>query len=364
MATAANQFRPDYAMLPGSILEERLAVAGISPTEFAVRCGLSPTLISEIIAGTAPLQPDTALQFEKVLGVAANVWLGLESEYQLGRAREAEARAAVAALPWASAFPVRMLVKRGCFESPVSDLHAVRKLLTFFRVGTVEAWIACYGLAGVEYRRSGKFRRKEAALATWLRLGEISAEGQACREYNPTRFEHAVREIRRLTREPIVEAVRQAERLCNEGGVALALVPPLPRLETSALAWWMSLQRVAILLTPERHRTEDHFWFSFFHEAARILLLGKKDPFFDDTSDTGDEQETDTHAWASDILVPRAAWEEFVSTSPRSAEDVSSFAEQQGIAPGIVVALLQVKGHLPRRQLNDLKVRLDWKSLQ
>ena len=62
MATADNQYRPDYAVPPGWVLEERLESQGMSQAEFARRCGRSPKLISEIIAGKAPLEPQTALQ--------------------------------------------------------------------------------------------------------------------------------------------------------------------------------------------------------------------------------------------------------------------------------------------------------------
>ena len=67
MARATNQYRPDYAVPPGWVLEEHLEAHGISHAEFARRCGRSPKLISEVIAGKAPLEPETALQFEKVL---------------------------------------------------------------------------------------------------------------------------------------------------------------------------------------------------------------------------------------------------------------------------------------------------------
>lgn len=48
------------------------------------------TIISEIIAGKASLEPHTALQFEKVLGVDASIWLGIESNYRLFEARKSE----------------------------------------------------------------------------------------------------------------------------------------------------------------------------------------------------------------------------------------------------------------------------------
>ena len=356
MATATNQFSPDYAVPPGWILAERLEVEGISHAEFARRCGRSPKLISEIISGKAPLEPGTALQFEKVLGVDASIWLGIESEYQLYRAREAEAQNAAASAEWVKAFPVRDLVRRGCFQRPKSDIDAVSKLLTFFRVGSVDAWTARYGLANVAYRHSPKFRSDEAALATWLRLGEIEAEGQECEEYNGSRFKQAVRTIRGLTREPIVSALQQTQRLCNETGVALVLVRPLPRTALSGAAWWLSPRKAVIQLTA-RHKSDDHLWFSFFHEAAHILLHSKKGVFVDEANGHDAELEAEANDWASNTLIPLPAWQQFVATSPRSASVVTAFAEEQGIAPGIVVGMLQHKRHLPWTHLNGLKVR-------
>lgn len=87
MATVTNQYRPDHPVPPGWVLEERLEVQGISHADFAHRCGCPPKLIREIIAGKAPVRPETALQFEKVLGVDASIWLGIDSDYRLQKAR-------------------------------------------------------------------------------------------------------------------------------------------------------------------------------------------------------------------------------------------------------------------------------------
>ena len=87
---AINQYRPDYAVPPGWVLEERLEVQGISQAEFARLCGCSAKLISEIVSGKAPLEPETARQFEKVLGVDASIWLGIEDAYKTHRSQETE----------------------------------------------------------------------------------------------------------------------------------------------------------------------------------------------------------------------------------------------------------------------------------
>ena len=83
MAVETNEYRPDYAVPPGWVLEERLEAHSISQAEFARRCGRSPKMISEIISGKASLEPATALQFERVLGVDASLWLGIEAAYRL-----------------------------------------------------------------------------------------------------------------------------------------------------------------------------------------------------------------------------------------------------------------------------------------
>ena len=363
MANPTNQYSPDYAVPPGWVLEERLAVQGLSHADFARRCGRSSKLISEIISGKAPLEPETALQFEKVLDVDASVWLGLESNYKLYRARENEAEDAAASSEWVRAFPVGELVTRGVLQRPKSEADAVNKLLSFFRVGSISAWTARYGRANVAYRHSPSFKSDEAALATWLRLGELEAEHQDCADYGRSRFTKAAKQVRSLTREEVGEALQRATELCNQAGVALALVQPLPKTALSGAAWWLSPRKAVIQLSA-RHKSDDHLWFSFFHEAAHILLHSKKSVFVDEATGDGNDIEAEANQWAASTLVPRREWERFVATSPRSKQAVRTFAGQQGIAPGIVVGMLQHAGLIPWSYLNGLKNRLEWRNAE
>ena len=87
---SAYRYEPDYAVPPGWVLKECLDAQGITPAELARRSGRPAKLISEIVAGKASIEPKTALQFEKVLGVDADIWLGIEKDFRLHRARAAE----------------------------------------------------------------------------------------------------------------------------------------------------------------------------------------------------------------------------------------------------------------------------------
>ena len=59
----------------------------MSQSELARRTKRPIRAINEIIKGDKSLTPATALQLEKALGVPAHIWTGLESRYQLIRAR-------------------------------------------------------------------------------------------------------------------------------------------------------------------------------------------------------------------------------------------------------------------------------------
>lgn len=359
MTAPVNAYRPDYAVSPGAILAERLEARGASQADFARRCGRSPKLISEIIGGKAPVEPETALQFEKVTGVAAHVWLGIEADYRLHQKRKAQAGQAEKSVEWAKRFPVAVLVKRGAMDKPSSPGDKVSALLSFFGVASVEAWSVKYGSANVSYRHSPSFTSDECSLATWRRLGEAEAERQTCAEHQKPRFKQALAEIRGFTRKPFEEALRGARERCNKSGVVLAAIPPLPKTAISGAAWWLSSKKAIIALSA-RHKTDDHLWFTLFHEAAHILLHGKRDIFVDSKRNDADGQEAEANEWASDFLVPSEAWERFVADGPKTIPVIRRFAKEQGIAPSIVVGRLQHEKRLPWNRLNSLKNRLEW----
>ena len=362
MTTLANQYKPDYAVPPGWVLKDYLEAWDISQAEFARRCGRSPKLISEIVAGIAPIAPETALQFEKVLDLAASVWIGIEADYQLHKAQEAEARKLANYIQWSKKFPIQELVKRGVIGKPLSNVDAVSKLLFFFGVASLDSWENKYGTANIAYRHSPSFSSDASALATWLRLGGIQAMREDCADYNQFRFKQALKQIRQLTRTPIAEALEKARKLCNSSGVALAIVKPLPKTALSGAAWWLSARKAVIQLSA-RHLRDDQLWFSLFHEAAHILFHSKKDVYINVNLNNQKITDLDGEAdkWATDFLIPRYDWREFIKSSKFSASIIQQFAEEQEIAPGIIVGRLQHEHLIPwRSSLNRLKVQLQW----
>lgn len=112
-----------------------------------------------------------------------------------------------------------------------------------------------------------------------------------------------------------------------------------------------------MLLLSLRYRSDDHLWFTVFHELGH-LVLHSGGAFVDEDSNAGDEHEIEADLFASEAIIPPARDSELLALPPRH-RDVTRFAVSIGIAPGLVVGQLQHRGLLPRDRLNFLKRKFD-----
>src|SRR2546427_13260997 len=108
-----NQYVPDTVSAPGETLEEVLESRGMSQAELAERTGPPKKTISEIVKGKAAITPETALQFERVLGIPAGFWIAREQSYRESLARAREALEFEKQADWLDQVPYRAMVKLG-----------------------------------------------------------------------------------------------------------------------------------------------------------------------------------------------------------------------------------------------------------
>lgn len=351
-------FQPDYTVSPGEILAEYLETVGMSQRDLALRTGLTPKTINEIVNAKAPVTAETALKLERVLGRPAHFWQNLESLYQEVRAREAERDRLQAGLDWLKRVPVSDLTKQGWLprlKDPVEQLDAV---LRFFGVNAVEQWQAMWEGHQVAYRQSARFEAHPEAVSAWLRQGERLAQGMRCAPYDKARFQAALLEIRSLTRQPPEAFQQRLIDLCAAAGVALAFVPELPRTGVSGATRWLSPDKALIQLSL-RYKSDDHLWFTFFHEAGHVLLHGKKEVFIEGNGLDG-EKEAEANRYAADALIPPVKLRALLAVGRPTLAQVEAFAVEIGIAPGIVVGRLQKEGVYDHKIGNGLKRRFCW----
>jgi transcriptional regulator with XRE-family HTH domain len=128
----------------------------------------------------------------------------------------------------------------------------------------------------------------------------------------------------------------------------------------SGITKWFGPGRALVMLS-FRYKSNDHFWFTLFHELAHLLFHGKKLLFLEGWEDGLQmEQEAEADAWASNILIPANETKDLKILGDDSVK-ITEFACRLGIAPGIVVGRLQREGLIPWASgLNHLKVRYEW----
>ncbi|MGC2444632.1 HigA family addiction module antitoxin [Candidatus Binatus sp.] len=74
---------------PGKVLYEDFVVpTGISIHRLAMDLRVPANRIAEIVKGERAISADTALRLARYLGTSAEFWLGLQSDYDLEKAKD------------------------------------------------------------------------------------------------------------------------------------------------------------------------------------------------------------------------------------------------------------------------------------
>lgn len=74
---------------PGEVLlEDFLKPMGISQYRLAKDIGVLPRRINEIVHGKRAITADTALRLARYFGTSVEVWMGLQADYDVEKARE------------------------------------------------------------------------------------------------------------------------------------------------------------------------------------------------------------------------------------------------------------------------------------
>lgn len=209
------------------------------------------------------------------------------------------------------------------------------------------------------FRASQKCERHSSSVGAWLRQGERKAEEIRCQEYDKQVFKQTLSTLRELTTEPDPKRfIPKLKENCSKAGVAVVVEPAPKGCPASGATRWLMPEK-ALLMLSVRHKSNDHFWFSFFHEAGHLLLHGKKLLFIEVEGEFDGKMEDEADEFARDILIPPSVASQ-LSTLPKTTEAVTRLAKRIGIAPGIVVGRMQKEELLPWTHLNGLKVRYAW----
>jgi len=361
-----TQLISDLPVPPGEYLQEVVDELGVTQADLARRMGRPAQAINEIIKGEKAITPETALQLEQVVGVAAHIWTGLETKFQLVKARQRaqtqQEEEANSLKHWLQGLSYPVLAKfAGLAEAtkPVDKVREIRGYLGLSSLNNLE------GVAALRpaFRQSRQVDVSQLGLAVWLRRAERVAQAMDTADFGRTRLLDCLPGIRAMTNQPpeiFGPALRDQLAAC---GVAFIMQKSLPKTGVQGATFWLTPRKAVLVLTI-RGAWADMFWFSLFHELGHLVLHGKNRTFLEDDSNDPDlrELESAADAFAADRLIPANDFEAFLGETGGhfSKIAVRTFAEHVGIDPGIVVGRLQHRNLVQPRVLKGLRGRFVW----
>ena len=375
-------YHSNYAIHPGSTLEDELNYLGISQVELATRSGLTKKHINEIINKKASISPETALKFEKVLGLKASFWLAYQRNYDEATARieaDSHLEKEIKLLPeFKETF--KELTRIGVLpaiqwkKSSFSDI--VSALLSFF--GTVSLSLvqdsnlsAAYKKGTVAERASSRLRRTNDRsvlrvhedheddenaeigvqqqchngkninhnnIAAWLRLGQLKAQRTETLEFNEKQLKKRLEEIKALsTLDEPLKFLPRIEKILADCGVVLVCAPYLKNTYTQGATQWVKTDKAFIILKTT-NQSADKFWFNLFHEIGHILKHGSSKTFIDleDKHDSKEEQEADL--FAGNLLLPE--FDEALHNKKLSRAEIEKVAKKYKVSNSIIAGRL------------------------
>jgi HTH-type transcriptional regulator / antitoxin HigA len=332
---------------PGDTILETIEYLKMNQAELAERMGKTASKINDIISGKEPITVNTALQLERVLGIQAQFWLNREALYREKLARIEQEEFLDQCKEWLKQQPVKELISLGYIKAEKAGPQMVNECLQFYGVVSPNQWETIYinDYAATSFRKSSAHATALGSMAAWLRIGELELQKIKIPEFSKDNFKKSLDLIKTIAKDHPEDFAIKLRDICFQVGVAIVYSMSLPKAPISGAARWIGGQ--PLIQITDRYKTNDHFWFTFFHEAAHILLHGKKDVFIEEFDGVENNQvkEDEANEYSGNMLLPKSAIENLPGTITEM--DVRQLARQYNTHPGIVVGRLQKLNLVP-----------------
>jgi len=337
----------------------------IDSTELADALGLSMDDFSSLIEGQRRLTEGDAVILADHLGSTARFWLARDKAYVLDMARLGDDSSSDAEASWLASMPAASMRKFGWVPKGIKGKNKLKdEMLAFFGCSTLREWGHHYssGIGAVAFRTSLSLASDGMATLVWLRAGELAVAQRDVPRFDLAAFKKMLPALKKLSafKRPSSFMPRLVEA-CQSVGVSLVTARTPDGCRASGASWFNGDGKPVILLS-FRHMAEDHFWFTFFHEAAHIVLHGKNHIDGEGAQMMGtdtERQEREANEFAQEVLFPANLREELGKKALRPRA-VIAIARAADVTPGIIVGQLQRTGALDHAQLNFLKRRYRW----
>ena len=355
----ASENVPAEVFPPGDFIREELEERNWTQEDLAAILGRPLRTVNEVISGKRGITPETATGLAAAFGTSPQLWLNLESAYQLWRAEKRIRNTDIVAkraLVYSKA-PINEMIRRHWIEGTKNIDVLEQRLLDFFKIADLDEQPQ---FAGHAARKSTSYEVTTPAQLAWLFRARQLAPAVHAGHFSPGNIRPLIDSLRSLA--GTQEDVRRVPRVMSDYGVRLLVVEPLKGTKIDGVAFWLDSKSPVVVISMRYDRI-DYFWYTLAHELGHIRSGdGQQDDLHIDKgfgSDPGGRKkpaaEERADRFAANALIPQDKLDDFIiRVGPLyTPMKLRGFAARMKIHPGIVIGQLQYRGELSFSQYRN-----------
>lgn len=365
MAIKKTGISIDLIIHPGETISDILDERGITQNELAIRTGLTPAFINNVISGKKNISANFAMKLEYALGIPKTFWLNLQADYDAEMLEYEEMRT--------------ITEEEKQVHTKISDVIKCLRNEAFIptRQSIDKSIIALRNLFGVsslcnlkDLVSSGTFRMASTStidpyvLGAWLSICLLKGaqeEPEITNVFDISAITSLINELKSIMQECKGDPQEALTVVMAKHGIDFSI---LKNFRGAPVHGYISRKREGIyqMVLTIRGAYADIFWFSLFHELGHIVngdVKAKKNKFIDVGTEK-DEAERKADKFARDALLEPISYKIFVNQNDFTIEAIQEYANSQNVPPYIVIGRLQKEEHIGYSWYNTYKIKYMW----
>ncbi|WP_191907258.1 ImmA/IrrE family metallo-endopeptidase [Ochrobactrum quorumnocens] len=357
-----EQDQKNWFSKPGDSIRAVMTRKNVNSEDMSRELKGGMNLLRSLLDGSCPIDDEIAVELSRVLGASPSFWIARQKNFENALDKIILSADSEEIDNLFEIIPSISTQVRGKITAS-RKFDEVRKRLVYFGVCDGDMWKNRYGrlINDTAFRTSQAYETLDDSVLLWLRRGEMEADMVDTRPWNSANLEDRLEAIKTLSLQRHPQSfLPKLRTLLAEAGVALSVVRAPSGCRASGATRLIAPDK-AMLLMSFRHRADDHFWFTLFHEMGH-LILHNASTFVDGDLEPVDHLEDEANNFAKDCIIPKSRESEFLDLSTDKMS-VLRFSATLKVAPGLTVGQLQRKGRIGRAQLNFLKRNWSWDEI-
>lgn len=354
----------DLVIHPGETIADLLEERGITQAELAIRTGVTPAYVSNVIAGKKDISANFALALEYALDISKTFWLNLQANYdaelmEINKISTISEKERIVREELAEV--VKYLRRQGIMpigERKDASILSLRKALGISDISRL-----CELVPGGGTEVSLRNQTNLYVLGAWISLCRLEQNnGMEDVRYDLSNIDNLIAEIKGLMIASEVDIQSNLRKIMWQYGIDFSIIQSFRNAPVQGYLSQRDNGTCQMVLAIQDSQA-DIFWLSLFHELGHLVNgdIGKSSKFIDDS--TNEEKERKADVFANNNLINSSDYSLFIDNNNFTIECINQFAASQNIMPYVVISRLQrekrlrqgeYSSHIPKFSLNGI----------